>query len=72
MLTDTLTDDGRKAIIIAHPEHSSGELKIHRKLFKFESGNQALTDRWTLERKNIIPHHFRVTGIKRKVYMYSC
>ena len=27
MLTDARTDDGRKVIIIAHPEHSSGELK---------------------------------------------
>ena len=27
MLTDGRTDDGRKVITIAHPEHSSGELK---------------------------------------------
>ena len=26
--TDGRTDDGRKVITIAHPEHSSGELKI--------------------------------------------
>ena len=28
MLTDGRTDDGRKVITIAHPEQSSGELKI--------------------------------------------
>ena len=28
MLTDRRTDDGRKVITIAHPEQSSGELKI--------------------------------------------
>ena len=28
MLTDGRTDEGRKVITIAHPEHSSGELKI--------------------------------------------
>ena len=27
-LTDRRTDDGRKVITIAHPEHNSGELKI--------------------------------------------
>ena len=31
MLTDGRTDDGRKVITIAHPEHSSGELKIQNK-----------------------------------------
>ena len=28
MLTDRQTDDGQKVITIAHPEHSSGELKM--------------------------------------------
>ena len=28
MLTDGRTDDGRKVITIAHPEQSSGELKL--------------------------------------------
>ena len=28
MLTDGRTDDGRKVITIAHPEQSSGELKM--------------------------------------------
>ena len=27
--TDARTDDGRKVITIAHPEQSSGELKMH-------------------------------------------
>ena len=29
MLTDERSDDGRKVITIAHPEHSSGELKTY-------------------------------------------
>ena len=33
MLTDGRTDDGRKVITIAHPEQSSGELKIPIKTF---------------------------------------
>ena len=33
--TDGRTDDRRKVITIAHPEHSSGELKIH-----FQDGGQ--------------------------------
>ena len=32
--TDGRTDDGRKVITIAHPEQSSGELKIWNKVFK--------------------------------------
>ena len=40
MLTDGRTDDGRKVITIAHPEQSSGELKI----LMFEAANQGLAD----------------------------
>ena len=32
--TDGRTDDGRKVITIAHPEHSSGELKNNQFLVK--------------------------------------
>ena len=30
MLMDRCTDGGQKVITIAHPEHSSGELKIQK------------------------------------------
>ena len=36
MLTDGRTDNGRKVITIAHPEQSSGELKMTAK-YKFYS-----------------------------------
>ena len=39
--------------------------KIHHKLFKLESGNQALTDGRTLEVENIIPNHFHVAGYNK-------
>ena len=45
--------------------------KIHQKLFKLESGNQALTggqaDGQTFGGENIISHHYRVMGYKKLV-----
>ena len=35
MLTDARKDDGRKVITTAHPEHSSGELKIKGIVLRF-------------------------------------
>ena len=59
----------------AIPNHSSvisksmqSLKKIGRKLLKFESGNEALTDGRTLKRfggYNIIPRHFFVAGYKK-------
>ena len=37
MLTNGWTDDGWKVITIAHPEHSSGELKMTKMLAVFEN-----------------------------------
>ena len=35
--TDGRTDDGRKVVTIAHPEHSSGELKMTIKIALLDS-----------------------------------
>ena len=55
MLTDAWMDDGRKVITIAHPEHSSGELKIT----PFHWVNSILSHVWTLfgEKKYLIHSH---------------
>ena len=48
LLTDGQPDDGQTVITIAHPEHSSGELKIYRSLLPLHKNN---TFYWRVVRK---------------------
>ena len=74
-ITLLFTDEFSPFAIPNHPSPISmsmqGLKKIGQKLLKLDSGNEALTDGWTLKQfggYNIIPRHFFVAGYKNEKY----